>query len=122
MSSLRTTLSSGEVFIVARIASFSLLIYSLLLNSNSVVKNEKADRCVLKSHLSFSVIAKLRVVMAKRSAVEQIVIEEKTVGEAIAKLIAAREKGESYNSNIMSMQRLIENASLKTFYLYVSDM
>lgn len=54
--------------------------------------------------MSISVIAKLRVVMAKRSAVEQIVIEEKTVGEAIAKLIAAREKGESYNSNIMSMQ------------------
>ena len=32
--------------------------------------------------------------MAKRSAVEQIVIEEKTVSDAIAKLIGAREKGE----------------------------
>ena len=32
--------------------------------------------------------------MAKRSAVEQIVIEEKTIGDAIAKLIGAREKGE----------------------------
>lgn len=60
---------------------------------------------MLKSDLSNSVIVKLRVVMAKRSAVEQIVIEEKTVGEAIAKLIATREKGESYNSDIMSMQR-----------------
>ncbi len=32
--------------------------------------------------------------MAKRSAVEQIVIEEKTVSDAVLKLISSKEKGE----------------------------
>lgn len=55
--------------------------------------------------------------MARRSAVEQIVIEEKTVGEALLKLIAAREKGEQ---NIFSYTtRYVRGMKGKTLaYIY----
>ena len=38
--------------------------------------------------------------MAKRSAVEQIVIEEKTVSDAVLKLISSKEKGELAGNTI----------------------
>jgi hypothetical protein len=59
--------------------------------------HQRADGC---DGSEFSRRASCRK-MAKRSAVEQIVIEEKTVSEALLKLIAVREKESIERDNIV---------------------